>query len=264
LAVLLLVLAGQAAAQAVFVEVQGKVEVLPSGAAEWTAAAEGMIIEANTVISTGFKSNALIQTGSSQILLRPITRLTLEEIVVLEKSEEISLSLRAGRIRADVSPPTGSGTVFTVRSPMTVASVRGTSFEFDTVNLVVANGLVRYSYVNGLTVYVAGLEASHTEDEARRVVPPQELALANRIPRIPLYTGLEEIPPTPRYLGSSPPDNNSSPAGPPLGPPDPPITPPVTPPITPPGFPGTPPSTPPSSTPPPGNGTLTPVPNWIP
>ncbi|MDR0451221.1 MAG: FecR family protein [Treponema sp.] len=199
LAVLLLAPASRAAAQAVFTEVQGKVEVLPSGASGWTSAVAGMAIEKDTVISVSFKSSALIQTLSSRILLRPLTRLSLEEIIVLEGSERIGLSLRAGRIRAEVSPPAGAKTEFTVSSPMTVASVRGTSFEFDTVNLLVDKGLIRYSYIKGLTVYVAEREASYAEEEADRVVPPQELATASRIPQIPLYTGLEEIPAAPRY-----------------------------------------------------------------
>jgi hypothetical protein len=202
---------GQAPAQAVFMEIQGKVEILPSGAAEWTAAATGMTIEKGSVISTGFKSSALIQTVSSRILLRPVTRLTLEEIIGLEGNEAISLALRSGRIRADVLPLQSGKTEFTVRSPMTVASVRGTSFEFDTVNLLVDDGLVRYSYVNGLTVYVAEGEASYAEEKARRVVPPQELAAGSRIPQIPLYTGVEEIPGAPRYpAGVSPPKGNNT------------------------------------------------------
>jgi ferric-dicitrate binding protein FerR (iron transport regulator) len=203
LAVLVFALAGQAAAQAVFVEAHGKVEVLSPGASEWTAAAAGMAVEVETLISVGFRSGALIQTGTSRIQLRPLTRLSLEEIVLLEGSENIGLSLRAGRIRADVSPPQGITTEFTVRSPVTVASVRGTSFEFDTVNLTVDNGLVRYSHINGLTVYVAGREESYAEDEVRRVVPPQELLEASRIPQIPLYTGIKEMPAAPRYPGGA-------------------------------------------------------------
>jgi hypothetical protein len=215
LAVLVFALAAQAGAQAVFVEVHGKVEVLPPGASEWTAASAEMAVESDTLISVGFKSGALIQTGSSHILLRPLTRLSLEDITIREESENIGLSLRAGRIRVDVSPPQGITAEFTVRSPMTVASVRGTSFEFDTVNLTVDKGLVRYSYINGLTVYVAGQEASYAEDELRRVVPPQELAVANRIPQIPLYTGIEERPAVPRYPGvaGSPSGGDTPPGG---------------------------------------------------
>jgi hypothetical protein len=185
------------------VEVHGKVEVQPSGASGWTAAATGMIIEQGTIISTGFKSGAIVQILSSRVVLRSVTRLSLEDIIARGESGEIDLSLHTGRIRAEVSPPLGSPLEFTVRSPMTVASVRGTSFEFDTVNLLVDDGLVRYSYINGLTVYVAEGEGSYAEDAARRVVPPQELAAAARIPKLPFYTGAEETPPAPRQPGSS-------------------------------------------------------------
>jgi hypothetical protein len=196
----LLLLSLRAEAQAVFIEVHGKVEIRSPGASGWTAAAEGMNIDRETVISTGFKSGAVIQVLSSRILLRPLTHLSLESIIAGEGSEEIELSLRAGRIRTEAPPPAGRPLVFTVRSPMVVASVRGTSFEFDTVNLLVDKGLVRYSYINGFTVYVAEGEGSYAEDEARRVVPPQELAAAGRIPKIPLYTGVEDPPADPRYF----------------------------------------------------------------
>jgi hypothetical protein len=200
MAVLLFILAGQAAAQdvvldtlqAVLAEVRGKVEVLPPGAAEWIPAEAGMVLEADSVVSTAYRSSAVIQTGSSRILLQPQSRLTLEEIVALEegRGESLRLFLRAGRVRADILPPVGGGsTEFTVRSPMAVASVRGTSFEFDTVNLLVDRGLIRYSYINGITVYVAGLEKSYADDQARRVASAQELAAGSRIPQIPLYTG---------------------------------------------------------------------------
>jgi hypothetical protein len=214
-AMMFFALAGRAAAQAVVVEVRGAVEILFSGAPGWKAAEEGMGIEADTVISTGFRSTALIQTGSSRILLRPVTRLTLEELILRGGTEVIGLSLRAGRIRVDVSAPRESATEFSVRSPMAVASVRGTSFEFDTVNVSVDRGLVRYAYINGLAVYVAGREASYAEDPARRVVPPQELAAADRVPRIPLYTGLEEPPAAPRYPGAGLPGAGAPPPGPP-------------------------------------------------
>jgi hypothetical protein len=204
LAVLLFTSTGEAFAQAVFVDVHGTVEVRPAGASNWTAAAEGLTVAPDTAISTSFRSTAIIRTGSSRILLRPLTRLTLEEIIAKQGTEEIRLTLRAGRIRAEVSPPQSGKTDFTVRSPMTVASVRGTSFDFDTVNLSVDNGLVRYSYINGLTVYVAGQEESYAEDQARRVVPPQELAAASHIPQIPLYTGIKEAVTAPRYPANSP------------------------------------------------------------
>jgi hypothetical protein len=202
LAFLLFTLAGGVFAQASFVEVYGTVEVKPAGVTAWKAAAVGMAVAPDTAISTSFRSTAILQVGSSRILLRPLTRLTLKEIAAKQgtETEDIQFYLQSGRIRGEVSPPRGGKTEFTVRSPSAVASARGTSFEFDTINLSVDNGLVLYSYVNGLSVYVAGQEASYVEDQSRRVVPPQELARESRIPQIPQYhTGVEETPDAPRY-----------------------------------------------------------------
>jgi hypothetical protein len=201
LGLLLFILAGGAFAQASFVEVHGTVEVRPPGASAWTAAAAGMAVEPDTAISTSFRSTAIIQAGPSRILLRPLTRLTLEEIIDKQETEEVRLFLRSGRIRAEVSPPKGGKTNFTVHSPIAIASVRGTSFDFDMVNLSVDNGLVRYSYINGLTVYVAEREESYAKEKESRVVQPQEIAAASRIPHIPLYTGIEEGAAAPRYPG---------------------------------------------------------------
>jgi hypothetical protein len=205
LLVLFYVLTGFASAQAaspaaaVIVELTGTVELRPAETAEWIPAAAGMPVEAGTIISTGIRSTALIETGSSRILLRPLTRLSLEEIIRRDGREDIRLFMRTGRIRAEVKPPSGNRTGFTVMSPITVASVRGTSFEFDTVNLRVDEGLIHYSHVNGLTVYVAGGESSYAEEEARRVVPPMEFLAGRRIPRIPQHTGIAETDQSPRF-----------------------------------------------------------------
>jgi ferric-dicitrate binding protein FerR (iron transport regulator) len=195
-----------AAAQsaAAIVECEGKVEVRPEGEPAWQAAAPGMNIALNTAISTGVKSSAVVQIGSSRVLVRPLTRLTLEEIAAAAGQEEVSLYLRAGRIRAEVEPPRGGQTNFTVRSPVSTVAVRGTSFEFDTINLVVDEGRIRYSYRNGLAVYVAEKEYSFAEERLRRVTPPQEIFAVSRVPRLPEYAGVDEGAVIPRFPFAAP------------------------------------------------------------
>ncbi|GHV94700.1 hypothetical protein AGMMS50293_10200 [Spirochaetia bacterium] len=178
-------------AQAVFIEIRGTVEYRPANAAEWKPAVQGDTITPGTVISTSFKSTAIINAGSSRIVIRPLTKLTLEDIIQNANSDDIKLFVQTGRIRADVEPPQNGRINFTVRSPQVTNSVRGTSFEFDTVNLRVLSGVVRYSYKNGMTVFVAKGEASYVEEEGRRVVPPQEIAAGSHIPHIPQFTGID-------------------------------------------------------------------------
>jgi hypothetical protein len=178
-------------AQAVFTEVLGAVEVRLANAESWTPAIQGANIDPGTTISAGLKSSAIITIGASRILVRPLTRLTLEEIVQRAGSEDVAVFVQTGRVRATVNPPSGGKTNFTVSSPSATASVRGTSFEFDTVNLRVDSGLVHYTNVNGQTVYAAQGETAYIDERDGRVVPPQEIAAAGQLPRIPQNTGAD-------------------------------------------------------------------------
>jgi hypothetical protein len=167
-----------------FLEITGTVEV-KKGNAAWSPAKAGMEISGNTVISTGFKSMAVISLGNSTLTIRPLTKLTLEEILQKENNEEVSLYLDTGRVRAEVSPPPGGRTDFSVRSASVTASVRGTAFEFDTRNIQVDNGRVLYSGTNGQKVYVDGNERSYVDESQNRVVTPFAAASAALAPAIP-------------------------------------------------------------------------------
>lgn len=126
---------------AVFSEVNGKVEYQSQGAS-WKPAHVGDRVTRGTMISTGFKSSAIVKVGPTSISLKPVTRLTLEDLIKTEGGTQTSLYLLAGRVNADVPPQAGETTEFKVSSPTATASVRGTKFEFDGVNLVVDRGTV--------------------------------------------------------------------------------------------------------------------------
>jgi len=135
-------------------ELTGTVEIKHAGAANYAAAAAGTQVKADTVISTGFKSTALVEVGSAIITVRPLTRLTLNEISAQAGTENINLSLQTGRVRVDVNPPAGSKATLQVSSPSATASVRGTSFYFDTMNVSVREGIVDFKGKIGYTVQV--------------------------------------------------------------------------------------------------------------
>jgi hypothetical protein len=119
-------------------EIRGTVEVKEPGATDWKPGQRGQTLERRTMISTGFKSGALIEIGNSTLNVQPLTRLSLEELAAADKNEQVNLSLRTGRIRANVKPPVGGSLEFTVKSPTATASVRGTVFELNGVELRVA------------------------------------------------------------------------------------------------------------------------------
>lgn len=123
-----------------FVDVKGKVEFQDGGI--WVKAQSGDVIEQGTVISTGYKSSAVIKSNNSSFTIGPMTRITLEKLARQSGKENTQLFLDSGSIQSDVK----SGNRFKVRSAVATASVRGTSFTFySSGRLNVNNGLVALS-----------------------------------------------------------------------------------------------------------------------
>jgi hypothetical protein len=133
-----------AAQNAVVVSASGKVEYKAEGAA-WTAANKGTEIPLGSTISTGFNSNAVIEMGSSTLEVKPLTRMRLDKLAEQDGVVSTDLFLRVGRVKAEVKAIEGLQHNFTLKSPVTTASVRGTGFDFDSVNLRVRNGVVKMS-----------------------------------------------------------------------------------------------------------------------
>jgi len=157
-AILAILLAGTIMAvyaqNGVLKELTGTVELKPAGATAFTSAAAGTQINADTVISTGFKSTALLEVGSTVIAVRPLTRLTLTEITASHGAETVKMNLQAGRVRVDVNPPAGTKASLSISSPTATASVRGTSFYFDTMSVSVREGTVAFKGNTGYSVQV--------------------------------------------------------------------------------------------------------------
>jgi hypothetical protein len=173
------------AQNAVIGEIKGTVEVKTPGAAQWLPAHEGMILPKNASISTGFRSTALVALGNSTLMVRPLTRLSIEELAETRGAEQVSLRLQAGRIRAEVTPPAGGRTEFTVRSPSATASVRGTVFDFDGVNLNVVDSSVRLTGSNGRSVVVDAGGSSFVSETTGQAAAPAETAAAVLVPSLP-------------------------------------------------------------------------------
>ncbi len=168
--------------QAVIKDFTGKVEIKKAGEDVWKEAKKGDVLQKNTLISTGFKSTAILSLGNSTLTVKPLTRLSLEEIARADSSEEVKVYLSAGRVQADVKPPAGGQTDFSVRSPSATASVRGTSFEFDSVSLRVTGGRVSFSGSKGKSVDVSSGETSQVSDTGGSASAPRESALQSAPP----------------------------------------------------------------------------------
>jgi hypothetical protein len=169
-------------------ELSGTVEIKRAGQTAFVPAKAGDAIAADTIISTGLKSTALVAAGSAVITVRPLTRLSFAEISSTAGSETINVALQSGRVRVDVNPPAGTRSDTTVRGPNATASVRGTSFEFDTKTVKVFEGRVAFSTNRGRTVLVnAGSSSQVTEKE--KPANPLETTAAELLPLPPAGTG---------------------------------------------------------------------------
>ncbi|MCL2067726.1 MAG: FecR family protein [Treponema sp.] len=136
-------------------ELTGEVELKHAGATVFVPAFAGDIVALNTIVSTGFRSTAIVAVGSSTIVVRPLTRLSLAEISAGSGTENINLNLQAGRVRVEVRPPAGTRTSFNVQSPSATASVRGTTFDSDTNNVDVIDGDVLFGNRQGPGVLIS-------------------------------------------------------------------------------------------------------------
>jgi len=146
-------------------ELTGEVELKPAGSSTFVPASLGAEVAPDTVVSTGFRSTAIIVIGSNTITVRPLTRLSLAEISSSAGVENLNVNLQAGRVRVEVKPPAGTRANTTVQSPSATASVRGTVLDMDVQNMSVVEGSVGWQSTNGLTTVVpAGFSGGVTSD----------------------------------------------------------------------------------------------------
>lgn len=178
--------------QAVIREISGTVELKRPGDADWTPAGIGDQIETATIVSTGFKSTALVAIGNSTLTVRPLTRLSLDELLIRNNTETVNIGLRSGRIDVRVNPPAGSNNNdFTVHSPNSSASVRGTEFSMDAVSIRVTEGTVRYEAATGaggnVRVQVNAGQSTWVDTDSGRVVNP--VIAAEQTRKLPVLPG---------------------------------------------------------------------------
>ena len=190
---LLLLLAGTAlcvfAQNGVIQELTGEVELKLSGTSVFVPARAGDTVAMDTIISTGFRSTAIITVGSSTLTVRPLTRLSLREINSSAGAENLNVNLQAGRVKVDVKPPAGTRANFTVQRPSATASVRGTSFEFDTRNVNVNEGTVAFRGASGALMLVPAGTVSYVGGDGK-AVDPIETTAGNLMPPAPVGTNI--------------------------------------------------------------------------
>jgi len=191
--VLILAAAGAFAQNGVIKEMAGTVELKKANSTVFAAAKAGDTVNQDTVVSTGFKSTALIEVGSTVLMVRPLTRLTLTEIRASSGSETLNMNLQSGRVRVEVKPPAGSKASTSISTPTATASVRGTSFELDTRNLYVISGNVLFKGTRGTATLVT-TGANSTTDQNGSAVNPLALGDSVYKPQLPAGTQANASP----------------------------------------------------------------------
>ena len=154
-------------------ELSGKVEIQTPGGG-WTAASVGQQINRGTTVSTGFGAFAVLDLGSSEVQVKQLTRLTLEDLIEEQGNVTTSLFLRVGKVRASVKTGEGLTHDFQLRSPVSTAAVRGTELDYDGFRLLVIEGTVNFFTELSRRSVDQGEELNTTGDDIDSVVESNE------------------------------------------------------------------------------------------
>lgn len=157
--------------QAVVTKTKGKTEIQDSASVgKWSPLSVGSTIKKGDVIQTGFKSELELEIKGTKVIVAPLSRITVEQLVAKEGKDETSLFLDTGSVKSSVKKTEDRAVGFKVRSPVATASVRGTVLEvkngFRTTNVTTHEGVVAvWQSKNKVSV------ATEKEDQAPAVLP---------------------------------------------------------------------------------------------
>ena len=152
------------AASAKVTYVKGKVEVSRGNA--WVAVKVGDEIKESETISTGFQSEARLNYNGSVMAVPALSRITLETLQSSGTKETVSLKVDTGAVRSKVTHAEGKRIEYTARTPVGVASVRGTDFTvFANGKAIVTEGAIVYYDAASYTPAAASGDSEGGEEE---------------------------------------------------------------------------------------------------
>ncbi|NCN06000.1 MAG: hypothetical protein GW949_10265 [Spirochaetales bacterium] len=174
--ILLLIPFGVFAQQTALVQAtSGRVEIQSRAGGAWTAVSVGDALPIGATISVGLRSSASVQIGSATVQVQSLTRMRLDELAQRDGVVNTELYLPVGRVRAEVQSQQGLQQEFRLRSPVSTAAVRGTSFDFDGQNLEVLTGVVAVANNDGQSTDVAQGESTTVTENEPPPTPQQQL-----------------------------------------------------------------------------------------
>ena len=175
------VLLADSASGVFLTEVKGDVQIFKSGDVVGRKVQEGDVIQLQDKIQTGPDGSARISVqDTAEIKLGKETTWSLERFASESGKKEFSAYLALGRLRAKVKRlPNGS--VFEMKTPTSVAAVRGTEFELFVYKfqgkiytyLIVFKHAVQFSNLTGDQSYLVEGGYNATSSAEGVVTPPQ-------------------------------------------------------------------------------------------
>ena len=90
----------------------------------WVPLSQGSFLDQGTVISTGFRSTAVLKIGDSRFTVEPLSRITISKLAESDQNYDTEMNLSTGKLKIDVKAVPGRTTAFTVRSHTATSSVR--------------------------------------------------------------------------------------------------------------------------------------------
>lgn len=92
----------------------------------WKPLAKGQKISEGTKISTGLKSQIVLDVDGSILTIKPLTSVKIYKNMASDKSRTTSVGLQYGSVQAKVNKVPNVKTKFNVTTPVATSSVRGT------------------------------------------------------------------------------------------------------------------------------------------
>lgn len=159
----------------------GKAEVISfTGKAEyqsdlgWVPLNVGDLLDPGTIISTGFKSTAVLKIGESRFTVAPLSRITISKLQESDSTTETEMNLSAGKLKIDVKASPGKTAAFTVKSPVATASIRGTSGDFYYSGILVAEtGVWLYESDTGKAYSITAGQEVRVNADDKTITPYQ-------------------------------------------------------------------------------------------
>lgn len=157
----------------------GKVLVKAYPSQNWTDAKIGQSLQKNDIIKTENDSKVLLEfPDKSNVTLKPLSELSVEELIWNDKANKVNLNLSMGQARVILNK-IGATSDFKIKTPSAICGARGTIYyimvtETET-RVFVEDGAVDFGTSDGENVYMVVQNMESIATIAGELSEPREL-----------------------------------------------------------------------------------------